>query len=205
MTATAGSTIIDATLLWQQLHDRLLGFIARRVASPEDAEDIFQEVMLRVHRHTGDLEHAERVVGWVYRIASNAIVDHYRMAARRELPAGQGVDVLQPDPSSASDAVAGVGEADPRSELAACLMPLLDSLSLHQREAIMLTELHDLTQAAAAARVGLSVSGMKTRVQRARKQLKALLVACCEVDQDRRGGIIGYRVRGSCEHCGPNR
>jgi RNA polymerase sigma-70 factor, ECF subfamily len=204
MTVTAGPSTMDATLLWQQLHDRLLGFIARRVARPEDAEDILQEVMLRVHRHVGDLEHAERVVGWVYRIASNTIVDHYRTAARRELPAGSGVDVLQPNAGSASDVVTGLGETDPRSELAACLLPLLDGLSPRQREALMLTEVHGLTQAAAAARVGLSVSGMKTRVQRARRQLKTLLVACCQVDQDRRGGIIGYRLRGSCDYCGPD-
>ncbi|MGH8932031.1 MAG: sigma-70 family RNA polymerase sigma factor [Egibacteraceae bacterium] len=203
MTATAGPSTVDATLLWQQLHDRLLGFITRRVARLEDAEDILQEVMLRVHRHAGDLEHAEHVVGWVYRIANNTIVDHYRRTARRELPTGQGVDLLLPDVGSASD-MAGSGEAEPRRELAACLMPLLDSLSPRQREAIMLTEVEGLTQAAAAAQVGLSVSGMKARVQRARKQLKTLLVACCPVEQDRRGGIIGYRVRGSCEYCGPD-
>ncbi len=75
--SAAGETV-DAEVLWRELHERLLGFIARRVRTPEDAEDILQEVMLRIHQHHRDLEHADRVTGWVYRIAANAIADHYR-------------------------------------------------------------------------------------------------------------------------------
>lgn len=123
-------------------------------------------------------------------------MDHYRTPARRELPAGRGVDVLEPDARLAPGALDGLGEADPRSELAGCLRSLMDHLSPRHREAITLTEVEGLTQAAAAARLGMSVSGMKTRVQRARRQLKALLLDCCQVQLDRRGGVMGYRVRG---------
>src|SRR5215207_11513596 len=91
-TAIAGG----AEAVWREFHDELLGFIARRVRTREDAEDILQEVMLRIHRHSGDLEQADRVMGWVYRIASNAIVDYYRKPARRELLAGERVEVADP-------------------------------------------------------------------------------------------------------------
>ena len=91
-----------ADTVWRELHDRLLGFIARRVPTPQDAEDILQEVMLRIHRHSGDLEHADRVASWVYRIATNSIADHYRKPARRELPSGQATDVPEPDSSPAA-------------------------------------------------------------------------------------------------------
>jgi hypothetical protein len=53
-----------------------------------------------------------------------------------------------------------------------------------------------------ARRLGISVSGAKARVQRGRLQLRALLLECCHVELDRRGGITEYRARtGSCERC----
>ena len=89
-----------------------------------------------------------------------------------------------------------------RSELAACLGPLIERLPPLHREALALTELEGLTQTSAAARLGLSSSGMKSRVQRGRAQLKELLGACCEIELDRRGGVRSYRpLRGPCD-CG---
>lgn len=186
---------------WRELHDELLGFIARRVRTREDAEDILQEVMLRIHRASGELERVERVTSWIYRIASNAIVDYYRKPERRELPAGWELDPadagLEAPPVSDEP-----GTAELRGELARCLAPLLERLPADYRQALELTDLEGITQAEAAGRLGLSVSGMKTRVQRGRRRLEELLLDCCHVELDRRRGITGYRARrGRCE-CG---
>jgi len=86
------------TVTREELHDRVLTFVRRRVPSLDDAEDIAQEVMLRIHRHSADLEHADRMTAWVYRIAANAITDLYRRPARREVPSGYAVDVSEPHP-----------------------------------------------------------------------------------------------------------
>jgi RNA polymerase sigma-70 factor, ECF subfamily len=190
--------MLDADLQWRELHDRLLGFIARRVRAPEDAEDILQEVMLRIHQHHRDLEQADRVAAWVYRIATNAIADHYRKPARRELPSEHA--------SEAPEQWMDTTTADLRSELAQCLAPLLESLPPIYRQALSLTEFEGVTQTQAAERLGISVSGMKTRVQRARGQLKDRLLDCCHIDLDRRGGVTDYRTRrGSCDICGCGR
>jgi RNA polymerase sigma-70 factor (ECF subfamily) len=191
-------------VVWRELHDRLLNFIARRIRTPEDAEDILQEVMLRIHRHSGDLQHTDRVTGWVYRIASNATADYYRQPTRRELPSGQGTDLPQRDGSSGAAVWTEPDTAELRSELAVCLAPMVESLPPINREALRLTEFERLTQTQAAAQLGISVSGMKTRVQRARGQLKDLLLDCCHVELDSRGGVTAYRSkRGSCETCRP--
>lgn len=182
---------VDTEAIWRALHGPLLGFIARRVPDRDSAEDILQEVMLRIHRHVGKLKSAPAVSAWIYEIARNAITDHYRRAVvRRERPSGSDTDLDRPEPP--------VLEPTPeelRSELALCMAPLLQQLPAIYREALTLTELEGLTQAKAAVRVGLSTSGMKTRVQRARAQLKELVVRCCEIDLDRRGGIINYQPR----------
>jgi RNA polymerase sigma-70 factor, ECF subfamily len=196
MSAQRPAELLDADAIWQGFHTRLLGFVARRVPDHDSAEDIVQDVMLRVHRHAGDLERSAAVGAWVHQIARNAIADHYRRAGiRREQPSGIDFERNQsPTPEPASPEL--------RSELAACLGPLLERLAPPYREAITLTELEGLTQASAAARLGLSTSGMKSRVQRARAQLKDLLVGCCEIELDRRGTIIGYLPRGApCDCC----
>ncbi len=178
------------------LHERVLALVERRVRRRADAEDITQEVMLRIHRHRADLDQVERMAAWVHRVAANAIIDHYRRPARRELPAGQAIDVpeqvgpeLEPD--------------EARPQLAACLPPLIERLPPIYRQALELTELGDLTQVDAATDLGLSVSGMKARVQRARGQLHEQLLACCDVELDRRRRVTGVRSRGvACGTCG---
>ena len=152
----------DAGAVWHDFHRGLLRFISRRVPDRDSAEDILQEVMLRIHRHVGELERAPAIGAWVFQIARNVIADHYRTASvRRERAVGTEVEPAEPllfEPAG----------ADLRSELASCLGPLLEQLPAIYREALELTELEGLTQAAAAKRLGLSDSGMKSRVQRPR-------------------------------------
>ena len=167
----------------------MLSFIGRRVSDRDSAEDILQDVMLRIHRHAAELTEVSAVSGWIHEIARNAIIDHYRRAVvRREQPVGAGVELERPSPAEPEPV-----PAEARAELAACLQPLLAQLPAIYREALQLTDLDGLTQAAAAARVGLTTSGMKARVQRGRGRLKALLTDCCEIALDRRGGVIDYR------------
>ena len=58
----------------------------------------------------------------------------------------------------------------------------------------MLTEFEGLTQKAAAEHIGLSLSGMKSRVQRGRAQLRGKILECCHIEFDRRGGVADYEV-----------
>jgi hypothetical protein len=66
-------------------------------------------------------------------------------------------------------------------ELSSCLRPMTHHLPAHYRDAISLVELEGLTQREAVERLGLSVSGMKSRVQRGRQMLKRLLHECCQI------------------------
>ena len=181
---------LDAAAAWDELREPLLAFIARRTPDRDTAEDILQDVLLRIHRHADELEHSSAVRAWIFQIARNAIADHYRRAAvRREQPAGVDLTRLEPPPAIESAPV------ELTSELAACLRPLVQRLPEPYREALVLTELDGLTQADAATRLGLSTSGMKSRVQRGRGQLRELLVGCCEIELDRRNRVTGYVPR----------
>ena len=83
--------------VWRDLHDPLLRFITRRVPDRASAEDILQEVMLRLHRHADEIRHVDSVSGWMHTISRNAITDYYRAAARRELPVDNPTPIDEPD------------------------------------------------------------------------------------------------------------
>ena len=193
------TAVADPVVAWSELRGPLARFIARRVADPEDAEDVLQEVLLRIHRH-GDELARRRPRGGV------GAPDRPQRDHRPLPPPGRAAGAAGRRgrrPRGARRRVAGRAGAEAlRRELAACLRPLIERLPESQREALMLTEFEGLTQAEAARRLGISVSGAKTRVQRGRAQLKTLLLDCCHVELDRRGGITEYRARrGSCERC----
>lgn len=194
----AGMTADSATV-FAEFHRRLRAFVSRRVRNPADAEDIVQETFLRIHRHLVKVRSADRLTAWVFQVARSALVDHYR----RERQAGDG---SRPSHELAVSFETGMGNepGGALEELAACLAPMVESLPPADREAIELTELKGLTQREASKRSGVTLSGMKSRVQRARRKLAAMLLDCCHIELDRRGRIVGHEPRaGACEPCRP--
>jgi RNA polymerase sigma-70 factor (ECF subfamily) len=193
-TVMAAGVAGDTSLMWAEFAGRLRGFVARRVPPGIEPDDIVQEVFLRVMRHLPSLRQADRIEAWLFQIARNTLHDAMRARQRRD---GR-TDTLEidvPDETDTEDARAA------EAELAPCLTPMLARLSEPYREAIELTSVNGLTQAEAAKRARVSVSGMKSRVQRAREQLKAMLLRCCEVDVDRRRGVADFHMRESAS-CG---
>jgi len=188
---------VGADVLWTDLQERLRGFVGRRIGDPHAADDIAQDVLLRLHRSMGDLRAEDRLDAFAYRIARNAIIDHYRSrATARETPAQPDYLVSQIDAGGDTDQDSDGDGA--RQELARCLAPLIRQLPEPYREALTLTDLGKLSQAEAADVVGLSVPGMKARVQRARAQLHELLTGCCEVALDKSRHISDVRRTGPC-------
>ena len=190
--------------LWQAVHDGLRAFIAKRVNDQGHAEDILQEVFLRVHRQIDSVQDARRIVSWIYQVTWNAIIGHYRKPGRqREVPSGLIAELEVIDEVLESLTAPHHGDtAEPRAELACCLRPMIEQLSPDYRDAIALVEIEGLPQQAAAKQMGISLSGMKSRVQRGRKQLKQMLDDCCQIELDRRGGVVDYNTRAAgCDCC----
>lgn len=188
--------------LWTDFHVRMRDFVGRRIADPEAAADVAQEVLLRLHRSLGELRSEDRLDAFAYRIARNAIIDHYRASASaREAPAApfELIGRIDADRHGDDDPDAAGG----REQLARCLEPLVERLPDPYREALMLTDLGELSQVEAARVAGLSVPGMKARVQRARAKVHTLLTECCEVALDADRQIAEVTRTGPCA-CKPD-
>ncbi|MCC3331419.1 sigma-70 family RNA polymerase sigma factor [Nocardia abscessus] len=187
----------DLEQLWRRFSSDLRAFIARRVPRPEDADDILSIVFLRMAKSLDNLRDQDRLLGWIYAITRNAITDYYRSAPhRRELP----VDAVPDNPSAHGDELDT--DADAEKELATCLVPMLSALPAEQAAAVRMVDLDARTHAAAADEAGISISGMKSRVQRGRAALHAQLHACCQISQDRTGHVHDYEPRSGTCACG---
>ena len=186
---------------WQELPASLRRFIGRRVRNPADVDDLVQRVLLQIVKGIGGLRDQDRLYAWVYQTARNAIADHYRAGPRREIASGDAADVS--DVVGSLAAPADEDEQVAVQELAGCLAPMMEQLPQSHRDAIVWTEVGGLSQVEAARRAGVSTSGMKSRVQRGRRQLRELLEACCRIELDRRGAPMALEPKGkSCGGCG---
>jgi RNA polymerase sigma-70 factor, ECF subfamily len=168
----------------------LHAFIARRVSDPDTAEDLTQEVLLKAHRSGTATGSVNDVAAWLYRVARNTLVDHYRHRDRHPRPDELPPELVALDLDDSADVA--------RAQLARCLRPLVDGLDPIYRDALALTDLGGLTQAEAARRAGISGSTMKSRVQRARAQLRDAVTACCAVQTDGTGRVHDYQARAGC-------
>lgn len=187
------SSRLDPATLWEDFAPVLRKFLARRVPPGVDADDLLQEVFLRVIRHLADVRSTDRPEAWLFQIARNAVRDSLRARQRRDGRTDPLESDLPAPPDLASDRAA-------EAELAPCLTAMVERLAEPYRTAITLTSIQGLSQADAARRTGVSISGMKSRVQRGRRQLREMLVACCTIAVDVRGGVSDFhrRANGAC-------
>ena len=72
------------TALVRHFQTPIHAFILRMVRRPTAAEDIAQEVFIRLWRHLGEIESAEMLPGWLRRVAANSVIDHWRKEESRE-------------------------------------------------------------------------------------------------------------------------
>jgi RNA polymerase sigma-70 factor (ECF subfamily) len=170
---------------WQNVEAQLRPFIAKRVAAP-DVDDVLQDVFVRMQRGLGQLREDERFAAWLFQIARSSIAEHGRARARHPLASGDAPDA----PELARD-----DDRQASRSLSGCVAVFVAQLASPYREAVTLVELEGLTAREAAAIVGISVSGMKSRVQRGRRHLRELFDACCEIALDARGKVTEYAPR----------
>lgn len=167
-------------------------FVARRVAAP-DVDDVVQDVLFRMARSLSGLKDDERFGPWMYQVARSAIADHWRAAFRHPSADGEQGEEL-PEPAQIDDD----DDDEPSRGLAACVAPFVALLPSPYREALTLTDLEGLTQREAAEMAGISHSGMKSRVQRGRAQLREMLDACCLITLDVRSRVVDFAAKAGC-------
>jgi RNA polymerase sigma-70 factor, ECF subfamily len=178
--------MMEAEAIWKSLNTPLERFIRSKTPDTETAHDLLQDVYIKIHRGIDTLRDNERTEAWVYQIARNTITDYYR----REKPTVEISDFIVSPEEETEDEIT--------ARLTKSVRGMIDFLPDDYREALLLTEYEGLSQKELAERAGISLSGAKSRVQRGRKLLREMLLACCHFQFDRLGKVIDYYPRCQC-------
>lgn len=133
-----------------------------------------------------NLKDTEKISGWVFQIARNAIIDFYREGKK---PAISLDEISYSEPES-EDNFNKTFEQD--------IIDMMKDLPDKYQQALLLTEYQGLSQKELAAKLNISLSGAKSRVQRARMHLKDMLMQCCHIEFDKYGNIIDYHPHTCC-------
>lgn len=173
--------------VWEAFNTNLKQFILKRVTNEDNAEDILQEVFVKIHTRIHTLRDEEKLPGWIYQIARNTIYDYYR--------AQKNILALPDTPFFFTEEMP---EENVIEELLPCITDMVNRLPAEYRQALILTEYEGLSQKELGERLGISYSGAKSRVQRAREKLKTMLLDCCHFQFDHYGKVIDYQQRLSC-------
>ena len=160
-------------------------FFRKRVSSPEDADDLVQTVFFKMLNSKNELLDDSKFLPWMYKIARNTLVDYYRSkkAIFEEF----------------EDRVSEEFEEDNlNEEFVKCIQPMISKLPEKYATALNEIEINGLKQHEYAEKNELSISGAKSRIQRARALLLDQINNCCKPITDSFGNVVDQKKKSDC-------
>lgn len=177
---------MDLSAIYTEFHKVLLGFIKSKVNNNEDAEDIVQNVFIKVAGSVVDLNRKEKLQSWIYTIARNSIIDYYRTHSNKKNL------VIEDD---IAESFTDEEYIDTTKGLDCCLIDMVNQLPVEYRDIIIDVEMNGLKQKDLAGKYNLAYPSIRSRVQRGREKLKQLLLECCSIQWDSRGNILDVQSK----------
>jgi len=171
---------------WLKLESKLRSFILSKVQNEQLTDDLLQELFIRIHSSIDDLNDSTKIQSWIYQICRNLIIDHFRKN-KKEHQKIQEFDTISDESGEEfmSDAIQD-------------MLQIMNDLPSQYCEALCLVELEGISQKRYAERIGISYSGAKSRVQRAKKILRDALMKCCHYEFDKYGTVIDIHPVNCC-------
>lgn len=172
---------------WKVLRKQLKYFLLKRMDDPHDVDDVLQNVFIKMYQNINQLQSEQKFRPWIYQITRNELANYYRSHEKLdELPSS----LTENDEPNDEEVI---------EELSSCIRPMIQKLPSKYKEALELSEIKGIKQKEISDRLGMSYSGVKSRVQRGREKLKQLMLSCCQFEFDRQGYIIDYEMKS--DHC----
>jgi RNA polymerase sigma-70 factor, ECF subfamily len=177
--------------IWLQFSHPVKDFIQKQTHDCDVTDDLLQEVFIKIHQNLHLLREEEKLAGWVFQIARNVVLNYFR-SRKRALEKESLIHIQNSNEITFK-------ENNLNELVGLWLTEFKKELDPKYQEALQLVDIEGITQTELANRLGISVSGAKSRVQRGREQLKQKLIDCCPVKTDQYGNIIEIRSKnGDC-------
>lgn len=167
--------------IWLSSKDQLYRYVLSRFKDKELAEDITQEVLLKIHKSCCSDKEIKNINSWLFQIAHNASLDHLKKSNR---------EFIFSDNSGSDE--------DIWSDLSSFLDPLINCLPKSYAVPLRMSDIDGIKQQEIADQLGISLTAAKSRVQRARKNLKEQIKACYHIELDKNGTPISFELKDNC-------
>lgn len=175
----------DIATIWGAHKKYMESFIRRRVKEEELAKDLLQEVLLKMCEFCQKSNNVKNVRSWLFQITRNVIVDHFRQERKKE------------NLSSLLENTV-LAEENANEITSEFIVPLINQLPEKYRIPLIWSDIEQIPQTEIARKLNLSFSGAKSRVQRARRQLRDLFYECCYLELDRYGNVMECKPKDTC-------
>jgi RNA polymerase sigma-70 factor (ECF subfamily) len=178
--------------IYRDYYPRIKRYLARLI-SYDDAEDVAQEVFLKVSKSLGSFRGESSISTWVYRIATNAAMDRVRSPDYRARVASAPVDDscdTGESPAASEERSSLVEQNAIRSEMSGCVQGLVAQLPENYRTVLILSETEGMKNREIAEVLGISLETVKIRLHRARARLKGIFEANCNFYHDPRNTLL---------------
>lgn len=178
--------------IWNAFSHELYKYVRSKVNSDYDAEDILQDIFIKIHKNIHKVNEQSKLKAWLYKIAKNTIIDYYRKNK------GRTVDIASIDKALEEEDDAH----NMNKEISRCLKKMIEELPEKYQEIIELYDIQGMKHKEISEKLGLSLSGSKMRVHRGKELLKQILLACCDFELDKYGNILDYTQKSLvCKRC----
>ena len=175
--------------IWSEYRASLKSFLHSKVSSPEEVDDLLQEIMIKIYENLSTVKSESSLKSWLFQVANHTIIDFYRKGAK--------LSKLQHEEFWYSEKNYEVKES-----LSQCVIPFINALSIESAELLKAIDLKGQSQVSYAQEHGISYSTLKSRVQKARRELRVLFEDCCHFTFDSRGNIADFEEKSrGCEYC----
>lgn len=171
--------------IWQESNQKLYAYVLSRFKKKELAEEVTQEVLLKLHKACCSDKEIKNINSWLYQIAHNTALDITKKEAKKD---------MQLPLSTAS-------EIDSKSyeEISKFLLPLIGFLPEKYGIPLKMSDIQGMRQKDIATELGLGISATKSRIQRARELLKTEISTCFHLQMDKNGTPIYASLKDCCE------
>jgi len=192
---------MDFAAVYCTFHPRILRYLVRMIG-PDEAEDLAQEVFVKINQSLDDFRNESQLSTWIYRIATNAALDRMRSAeyrtARRTSPIAGSCEPGIAVPVIPSFEISVEHQAI-RTEMSGCVQGLVNQLPASYRTVLILSDVEGLKDREIADVLNLSLEAAKIRLHRARARLKKSLEAQCSFYHDPQNTLL-CDIKGARPH-----
>ncbi|MGQ3679308.1 sigma-70 family RNA polymerase sigma factor [Tenacibaculum discolor] len=170
--------------IWDTYKDHLLNFVNTKVNDKHIADDILQEVSLKLYKSFAKEIEIKDYKNWLFQVTRNTIADYYRKQVKQDK-----IVINQPETNI---------------NFAPCVCDL-SSFIIQQylpekySEPLYLSDIEQKPQQEIADTLNLSLTATKSRIQRGRKKLKELAIECVDISYNNKGQITDFTLKKNCE------